>query len=526
MGTTINSYSVSLGLDSSNYIDSSKLSRTETAALKRDIAAARDPMEQLQVKQDKLTKALNEGAISQEVYNRLMQHYTDKMHAASGATEKQATLLDTFSKVGNVITGIRQGLMLVGDAVGFVADKFQAFNQVTNDLDDANDAAKKLGLSFNELGSLQFAAERLGGGDAAGAIDKALGQMLKKGMVEPGESAVDAFKRVADQVQQAATQTERAKIAADAFGKSGIEILAVLQSGSAEIENLVSQWEKTNSLSDAQLIAISEYNDQWDNVVLSVTGFRNVFVAEIAPALSVIGEDLLGMSSTFDGMVDSAEVFAETITGSAGVMKDMMQAWSFIDPRAAAARIAAGTYTVEAAMEAARFDSAGKMLAELYARRAELDVKASDEQAKRDRMRQDLEKDGIDEISDKKLEAIDKASSKLEATLDKQFQDELAREDALNAKAMSAAEKELNKKQGARPSVLSLDVGSSEYVKYMADLANSGSEVSRPTEEEILAEAVKQRELMERQAANEEAMKAKLQELIEVSKENGFKRVR
>lgn len=267
MGTTINSYSVSLGLDSSNYIDSSKLSRTETAALKRDIAAARDPMEQLQVKQDKLTKALNEGAISQEVYNRLMQHYTDKMHAASGATEKQATLLDTFSKVGNVITGIRQGLMLVGDAVGFVADKFQAFNQVTNDLDDANDAAKKLGLSFNELGSLQFAAERLGGGDAAGAIDKALGQMLKKGMVEPGESAVDAFKRVADQVQQAATQTERAKIAADAFGKSGIEILAVLQSGSAEIENLVSQWEKTNSLSDAQLIAISEYNDQWDNVV-------------------------------------------------------------------------------------------------------------------------------------------------------------------------------------------------------------------------------------------------------------------
>ena len=104
MSTTINAYSVSLGLDASNYIDSSKLSRAETSALKRDIASARTPTEQLQLAQDRLAKAYKDGAIDLATYNRLNDHYVAKMHAASGATEKQASALDTFSKVGNVIT--------------------------------------------------------------------------------------------------------------------------------------------------------------------------------------------------------------------------------------------------------------------------------------------------------------------------------------------------------------------------------------------------------------------------------------
>lgn len=601
MGTTINAYSVSLGLDASNYIDSSKLSRAETNKLKRDLESARDPMEQLAVEQAKLEKAVNEGAIAIDVYNRLLDAKKTKLLGDSDATreaarqqqrlndltdegerltrklltaderlaiekkhlnellrtqsigtetynraiaeaEKRAgyvngqkiiqaelvdsqlkrsiSTLDTFSKVGNVITGIRQGLMLVGDAVRFVTDKFEAFNSVTNAIDDANDAAKKLGLSFNELGSLQFAASRLGGGDAAGAIDKALGQMLKKGLVEPGESAVDAFKRVADQVQQAATQTERAQIAADAFGKSGIEILAVLQSGSAEIENLVSQWEKTNALSDEQLAGIEEYNDRWDDVVQSVTGIRNLFFAELAPAMTTMSEQAFGIDTSFQSVTEQAREIVDHIVSFVGVVKDLNE---LAEAPMGIATLLEGDIGAKwsAALE---FDSASKMLDALDDRRTQLRKDAHAEELKRMMMRNDIAKDGIEEVSQKQLDAIKTASDALTDELEKQWIQEMKLSDAALARDLSAAEKKLSVKS-TKPTMASLDVGSAEAIKYLAELANAGQE-SKPTEEEILAEAVKQREIMEQQRINDEVMKQKLQELIEVSKENGFKRIR
>lgn len=515
MATTINAYSVSLGLDSSNYIDSSKLSRAEASALRRDIASARDPMEKLQIEQDRLTKALNQGAISLEAYNRLLDHYTQKANKAADATEKKSSSLDTFSKIGNVVTGIRQGLMMVGDAVGFVADGFEAFNEVTNAIDDTNDAAKKLGLSFNELGSLRFAADRLGGGDAAGAIDKALGEMLKRGLLQTGESAVDAFKRVADQVQQAATQTERAQIAADAFGKSGIEILAVLQSGSGEIENLVSQWEKTNSLSGAQLEGIAQYNDRWDDVLQSVTGVRNVFVAELAPLLTTFSEHVLGIDTSFQSVTALARDMADMIVGYVGLMKDAATIAFSV------AKLSTGDISgaMSAFGEGIQFNSAEEMLLELEKKRATLQSQANEEYIKQIETRKNAAKDATEKEKDDYKDLINGNAEVWDKFIE-QRNDSIK----LSSQALSAAEKELARKQ-QRPQLLSLEVGSAEAARYLAEQANLGTE-AKPTEEEILEEAVKQREILEQQRLNEEAMKQKLQELVEVAKENGFKRIR
>jgi len=87
MATTINSYSVSLSLNASEYIRNSSLSRQETAQLRRAIESARDPSEKLARSTNTLDKAFRAGAIDIKVYTRLMQDAEAKMHKAQQSAD-------------------------------------------------------------------------------------------------------------------------------------------------------------------------------------------------------------------------------------------------------------------------------------------------------------------------------------------------------------------------------------------------------------------------------------------------------
>ncbi len=52
-------------MDASVFVDASKVSRSEARALIKDIEAAQDPFEKFAAEQDRLTRALNAGAIDQ-----------------------------------------------------------------------------------------------------------------------------------------------------------------------------------------------------------------------------------------------------------------------------------------------------------------------------------------------------------------------------------------------------------------------------------------------------------------------------
>lgn len=85
MATTISSYSVSLALDARDYIRNSDLSRAETNRLVREINGARTPADNYARSLGLLDKSLKQGAIDQNVYNRLVDAAGDKMHKASNA---------------------------------------------------------------------------------------------------------------------------------------------------------------------------------------------------------------------------------------------------------------------------------------------------------------------------------------------------------------------------------------------------------------------------------------------------------
>jgi len=137
MATTINAYKVSLSLDAGQYISASSLSRQETAMLRRDITAARTPAENYSIALNRLNKALNEGAIKQGTYNRLLDSAKSKLHGAS----------DAAKGFGNSIASAVAGFVgasaiksLIGDSVNLAAEAESAsiaFEVLTGSVDES-----------------------------------------------------------------------------------------------------------------------------------------------------------------------------------------------------------------------------------------------------------------------------------------------------------------------------------------------------------------------------------------------------
>lgn len=152
MATTINSYSVGLGLDASNYIRNSSLSRKETASLKREINSARTPAENYKRKVALLEEALEKGAIDQKVFNRLLDEAEKKLRKASQAADKlessQKQLGGSASKVKTSLLGIAAAAAAIGrvgaSAIKSAADMESLTLQFELQMGSAEKAAKVL----------------------------------------------------------------------------------------------------------------------------------------------------------------------------------------------------------------------------------------------------------------------------------------------------------------------------------------------------------------------------------------------
>lgn len=149
MATSIASYSVGLNLDASGYIAGGKLSRTETAAIVRQINAARDPTEKYMRSVNQLEKALQTGAIEQGTYNRLLDAAKGKLHNLQSATDQTAK--STTSWTSTAMAGVSRlvaayaGLQTIKKAVSLGIQVEQAETQLEVLTDSANNAKFLMG---------------------------------------------------------------------------------------------------------------------------------------------------------------------------------------------------------------------------------------------------------------------------------------------------------------------------------------------------------------------------------------------
>jgi tape measure domain-containing protein len=99
MATTINTYSVGLTLDAADYINKASLSGQETRRLSRAIEEARTPAEKYSREIDRITKAVDVGAISLETYSRLLAAAGKKYGFTGQDAKKAAEEQDRLAKV-------------------------------------------------------------------------------------------------------------------------------------------------------------------------------------------------------------------------------------------------------------------------------------------------------------------------------------------------------------------------------------------------------------------------------------------
>lgn len=497
MASVINAYSVSLGLDASAFIDGAKVSRSEMRQLTRDIEAAQTPFEKYAVEQDRLKRALDSGAISQGTYNRLLQ-------AKKPAVE---SLIDPMLAYKTAIGAVAGGITAATAAgVAFVA--FLRSQQ--NAIDDTADAAQRLGLSFNEMTSLEFAF-REGGGVGAEALQASLKKLqINMAKAVDGDTTLrESFSRlgldagqligqgpqkailsIADKMQGVATHAERLKIAMELFGKSGADLASSLADGSDSLQAAIDFQQQWNSLTDKQVAMVGANNDAWDRLSIVAGGLSNKLAAEAAPAMLLLAEHALGMADSFE----SVDTFLKNAVTSAvilaGMSKDMAEYF---------ASVGSGVITggmVE--LGDRNFDTALTWYKELEAKRRQFAESGKDAAMRREQQRQTLLMQDVED-KNKSIDNNKDLRAQERAELESQRQAELANRDR---KLQEEKKLELrNESPQAR------GVGTSQAADFIAQWQNGQAN----------AEAKRHAELIAKQNAQLEATRETNRKLDEIA---------
>ena len=190
-----------------------------------------------------------------------------------------------FSKLGGFVGGVLGGLLT-----------FQSVRQIREivaSIADIGDAAQRLGVSTAEFQELAFAA-KLGGVEvetfAKGlkflAINTSeavrgqgdFGAILQANNVSITDangkllSQTEILKKVADLVKNAASEQDKIAIAQAALGKSGSDLVLLLEEGADGVAKAMEQAaSSTAKFSDEQIKKAQEIDDKFDTLINTIT---------------------------------------------------------------------------------------------------------------------------------------------------------------------------------------------------------------------------------------------------------------
>ena len=288
-------------------------------------------VEHLDREYEKLERTLNDLRRAQERWNR----------AAAASRRVGSTFNTMASDIGRNVRRIAIGASLAGGAIfGLAASTAQLG-------DDVAKTADKLGIGIEELQELRYAAER--SGVATSAFDTALEKMTKNiGLAMEGTGAQkdaldalglsaanlatmspeEALGVIADRLQGVETQAEKAAIANDLFGRSGIAMLNMLRDGSQGLTQLREDARRTGYVLSEQAARDAEvFQDTLLDTQLVMKGLKNTVGAELMPvvtqAMRRVGDTLVGNREEVrrwaEGFADGVEralpLIGEVVTG-------------------------------------------------------------------------------------------------------------------------------------------------------------------------------------------------------------------
>lgn len=252
-----------------------------------------------------------------------IQMAADLARLSKDMSSAQATVSRTVSNINNILGTI---------GVGLSVDMFASMIKGVVDAGDRlNDLRKISSLTVEELGGLGKAA-KLNGSNLED-VAKAIGMM--NGNVAKGSDAFarlsintktasgdfrqsrDILLDVADRFSTMRDGVQKASIAQEIFGKSGRELIPLLNEGRQAIEGQMEAYAQSGSMTTR----LAEQSDQFNDILTvlngNVTATKNNFVSGLLPALIDIG-------NAFTQATGSATLFSSIGQGIGVVLKGIV----------------------------------------------------------------------------------------------------------------------------------------------------------------------------------------------------------
>lgn len=553
MATTINSYNVKLTLDASDYIRQSDLSKKETGQLTRAINAARNPVDNYERQLKLADKALSKAAISQGTYNRLVGDAKAKMDRYTASLKQNNSgLASMVGHVKNLVLAYA-GFATIQKSVNLAIQVEQAsvqFEVLTNsaqnakvlmrDLRDfaaqspvsftgATDAAKTM-LMFNvEVQDVMRNVKMLGditGGNAerfqsltlAFSQTTSAGRLMGQDLLQMINAGFNPLQQISEKTGESMVQLKKRM---EDGGISAAEVTQAFVDATSEGGKFDGMSERlagtiggklTLAMSDLEQVGIKLGESLGPLIITMTNGFSNS-VGPLSQILGIVGKIADGWGLIAATVTDVSTLIYDIGAGMVGAEGSgrtdaLSNVNSFLDlmdkrdaERAAAKQDIGGLENIKPAADAVE---------ELADNSAELKKQA---------------KEAADAIKaqERAAEALKKADSN-------------RRQAALkNAQAHFAAEQQMamnRLKQLESTSITSMDLGSAESAKFLADqynarLANSSRpEPIKETQQQLLTEAQRQYEILVEQEKKQGEQNALLEKILDNAKQNGFQRIR
>lgn len=217
----------------------------------------------------------------------------------AGLQDKMQTVAAGAAKIGGGLMGasaaglapLTAAVFSFSDAGGQLDDMSQQTGVAGETLSQLGYAAKLSGADLEGLGKAFLNQGKLikaARDNSAGAIDTLNKLGLTVSDLE-GLSPEQHFLKMAEALSRIDEPGTRAALAMEAFGKSGAQLLPMLNSGAAGISGLMREADALGvTLSDEQVSAAAEFGDAWDRVKSVAGGVTNQIGAALAPTLTTL----------------------------------------------------------------------------------------------------------------------------------------------------------------------------------------------------------------------------------------------
>lgn len=240
-----------------------------------------------------------------------------------------------LGRVRRSIMSVQGALVALGAGAGL---KIMA-----GQIDDLAKASSRLGMTVNELQSLQFAAGQTGA--SAEELEKGLTRFNRsiseastgigtglRSFEALGISVTDAngklrptnelLNLVSDRLTQIESPADRVRIAFDLFGRSGVNLINTLQGGSEELNKLREEFNQfTLELTEKNAKATENANDRFARMGETFSSIGRIITAKVLPVLASIAEFLT---------VKLLTAFANTIAGFRNMVNALIDGFNMI----------------------------------------------------------------------------------------------------------------------------------------------------------------------------------------------------